>query len=204
MNVLLLVCALAGIAHAVIAHSHVKDIALPVLKPYIEKVPVPLVKVDFTKGDEIVKHVPQTFIEKVPVEKVIDIEKPVEVLQHVPVTKEVFIERPVEVIKEVPIEKVIIDKVEVPYEVIKHVEKIVHVPVKKHVEVIKQVEVIKEIPYKKYVFNPVHTKINYQVPHFVEVPYTVSAVPEKIIEKPYLSKLHDPIGLVKKLLHKEG
>ncbi|XP_055595897.1 titin-like [Uranotaenia lowii] len=191
------------ILSALMAVGFAHEIPLPVPVPQIKKVPIPIVKLDFTKGEDVVKHVPETVYEKVPYDKHVEIKKPVEVIKHVPVTKEVIVERPVEVIKEIPIEKVIIDKVEVPYEVIKHVEKIKHVPVEKHVEVIKQVEVIKHVPYKRYVFNKVPSKINYQVPDFVKVPYHISVAPEKDEKHSYLPSLPDPIGLVKKLLHQK-
>lgn len=151
--------------------------------PSFEQIPVPLVKVNLVKGEPIIKHVPQEQIEEVPVQKHVQVNKPVEVVKHIPITKEVFVERPVEVIKEIPIEKVIIDKVEVPYEVIKHVEKIRHIPVEKHVEVIKQVEVVKPVPYKKYVFNKIPSTINYQMPEYVRVPYKINVVPETPLQE---------------------
>lgn len=155
-----------------------KDYPLHIPVPSLEQIPVPLVKLNLVKGEPIIKHIPQEQIQEVPVQKHVQVNKPVEVIKHIPITKEVFVERPVEVIKEIPIEKVIIDKVEVPYEVIKHVEKIRHIPVEKHVEVIKQVEVIKHVPYKRYVFNKIPSTINYQIPEYVRVPYKINVLPE--------------------------
>ncbi|KAL1378313.1 hypothetical protein pipiens_015658 [Culex pipiens pipiens] len=201
MKVLIVLCALA----VTIAQATKLPVVVPV--PTIKKVSIPVVKLDLVKGDTIVKHVPETIIQEVPVDKHVEVKRPVEVIKHVPVTKEVIVERPVEVIKEVPIEKVIIDKVEVPYEVIKHVEKIRHVPVEKHVEVIKQVEVIRQVPYKKYVFKKVPSKINFQVPDIVKVPYHIAAAPAETttekVEGGYFDKIHSSIGMVKKLLHHE-
>lgn len=155
-----------------------KGIPLHIPVPSIDQIPLPLVKLNLVKGEPIIKHIPEEKIEEVPVQKHVQVNKPVEVVKHIPITKEVFVERPVEVIKEIPIEKVIIDKVEVPYEVIKHVEKIRHVPVEKHVEVIKQVEVVKPVPYKRYVFNKIPSTINYQMPEYVRVPYKINVLPE--------------------------
>ena len=96
---------------------------------------------------------PPTVVEKevireVPVEKIVEVEKRVEVPVEKIVEKEVIKEVPVEVEKivekrvEVPVEKIVEKEVikEVPVEVEKIVEKIVEVPVEKIVEKIVEVE----------------------------------------------------------------
>lgn len=207
---LLVLCSLGALLQASIA-TH--DINVPVLVPvpHIKKVPISIPKYEHTKG-EIIKHVPEPIIKRVPVEKHVDVEKQVEVVKHVPVTKEIVVERPVEVIREVPIEKVVIEKVEVPYEVIKHVEKIKHIPVEKHIEVIKEVEEIREVPYKRYVFNKKPYPVAYNEPEEVQVPYTVpeTVAPVPVVVEPVEpslkdkfhnlagSYLPDPVGFLKK------
>ncbi|XP_041784647.1 mantle protein-like [Anopheles merus] len=210
MKLLLVLCSLGALLQASIA-TH--DINVPVLVPvpHIKKVPISIPKYEHTKG-EIIKHVPEPIIKRVPVEKHVDVEKQVEVVKHVPVTKEIVVERPVEVIREVPIEKVVIEKVEVPYEVIKHVEKIKHIPVEKHIEVIKEVEEIREVPYKRYVFNKKPYPVAYNEPEEVQVPYTVpeTVAPVPVVVEPVEpslkdkfhnlagSYLPDPVGFLKK------
>ncbi|XP_001656908.2 uncharacterized protein LOC5578335 [Aedes aegypti] len=207
---LILFCAFIGATLAFDKEEKKKSIPLHIPMPSLEHIPVPFVKLNLVKGGEVIKHVPQEVIEEVPVEHHYSVNKPVEVIKPVPVTKEVIVERPVEVIKEIPIEKVIIDKVEVPYEVIKHVEKVKHIPIEKHVEVIKQVEVIKPVPYKKYVFNKVPSTINYQIPEYVKVPYSISTKPEGSIAEVYGKSeskkdkkgwgIPSPIGYVRSLI----
>ncbi|XP_052891606.1 titin-like [Anopheles moucheti] len=212
MKLLFALCALAALLQVSIA-TH--DLNVPVLVPvpHIKKVPIGIPKIERTKG-EIIKHVPEAVIKRVPVEKHVEVEKEVEIVKHVPVTKEIVVERPVEVIREVPIEKVVIEKVEVPYEVIKHVEKIKHIPVEKHIEVIKEVEEIREVPYKRYVFNKKPFPVPYNEPEEVQVPYTVPAPVAPVVavveaEEPSLKdKFHnlagnylpDPVGFFKKIV----
>ncbi|XP_062557600.1 zinc finger protein 512B-like [Armigeres subalbatus] len=206
---LLILCALVGASFAN-KEKQEKNIPLHIPRPSLEHIQIPFVKLNMVKGGEVIKHVPQEVIEEVPIEHHVSVSKPVEVVKPVPVTKEVIVERPVEVIKEIPIEKVIIDKVEVPYEVIKHVEKVKHIPIEKHVEVIKQVEVIKPVPYKRYVFNKVPSTINYQIPEYVKVPYSISAQPSGSIADAYEKTdeqggkgwgFPSPVGFVKRLIH---
>uniref|UniRef100_A0A8W7P6T7 Uncharacterized protein n=1 Tax=Anopheles coluzzii TaxID=1518534 RepID=A0A8W7P6T7_ANOCL len=189
MKLLLVLCSLGALLQASIA-TH--DINVPVLVPvpHIKKVPISIPKYEHTKG-EIIKHVPEPIIKRVPVEKHVDVEKQVEVVKHVPVTKEIVVERPVEVIREVPIEKVVIEKVEVPYEVIKHVEKIKHIPVEKHIE-----------PYPVAYNEPEEVQVPYTVPETVApVPVVVEPVEPSLKDKFHNlagSYLPDPVGFLKK------
>ena len=71
------------------------------------------------------------------------VEMPVEIIKEVEVEKIVYVDRPVEIIKEIPIEVIkevpteIIKTVEVPVEVVKEIEKIVYIPQ----EIVKRVNV---------------------------------------------------------------
>lgn len=66
---------------------------------------VPLVK-DVEIIKEILKEVPQEVIRRVPVDRIVYVDRPVEVLKEVIVDKIVPVDRPVEIIKEVTVEKV--------------------------------------------------------------------------------------------------
>lgn len=102
---------------------------------------------------------------EVPVEKIVEVEKKIEVPVEKIVEIEKIIEVPVEVEKviEIPVEKIVEKTIEVPVEV----EKVVEVPVEK------VVEKIVEVPVEKIVEKVVEVPVEKIVEKIVEVPVDV-------------------------------
>ena len=189
----------------------VKEVLKEVPVEVIKEVQIPVIKeVPVEKTVEVIKEVPVEKIVEVPVEteKEVPAEadiiikhdyKPVEI--KVPVDRIVEKEVPVDLIKETVIEKgvptegaevkeVQVEKiVEVPVERI--VERVVEVPVEKIVEVPveKIVEKVVEVPVEKIVEKPVEVPVEKIVEKIVEVPVekivekTVEVPVEKVVEK---------------------
>jgi hypothetical protein len=122
--------------------------------PFQDEVEIPESYLNVTIHDTI--QVEPKIIERiVEVEKIVEV--PVEVIKEVEKIVEVPVDRMIEIIREVPIIEEIERIVEVPVDRIVEIERIVEVPVDRIVEVIKEVEIIKEIekivevPVKYYV-----------------------------------------------------
>ena len=184
----------------------IKEVPVEKVVEKIVEVPVESVKEVPAEADVIIKHNYKPVEIKVPVDRIVEKEVPVDVIKETVIEKgtagegvEVR-EVPVEKIVEVPVEKIVEKTVEVPVEVIKEVqvpvekivEKIVEVPVDRivekkvevPVEVIKEVEVpvIKEVPVEKIVEKTVEVPVEKIVEKTVEVP--VEKIVEKTVEVP--------------------
>lgn len=159
----------------------------------VEKV-VEVEKIVEVPVDRIVEKVVEVPVDRlVEVEKIVEVEKVVDKIIEVPVEKlvevykivevEKIVEVPVEKIVEVPVEKIVEKTVEVP------VDRIVEVPVEKIVEKVveveKIVEVIKEVEVEKIVEKTVEVpkELIVEVEKIVEVPKEVVVEVEKPVEK---------------------
>ena len=138
----------------------IKEVPVEKIVEKIVEVPVETEKEVPLEADIIIKHDYKPVEIKVPVDRIVEKEVPVDVI------KETVIEKGTEgsLVKEVPVEKI----VEVPVE--KIVEKIVEVPVEKIVE--------KEVPVERIVEKIVEVPVEKIVEKEVEVPV------EKIVEVP--------------------
>ena len=157
----------------------IKEVPVEKVVEKIVEVPVESVKEVPAEADVIIKHNYKPVEIKVPVDRIVEKEVPVDVIKETVIEKgtagegvEVR-EVPVEKIVEVPVEKIVEKIVEVPVDRI--VEKKVEVPV----EVIKEVEVpvIKEVPVEKIVEKTVEVPVEKIVEKTVEVPV------DRVIEK---------------------
>ena len=157
----------------------IKEVPVEKVVEKIVEVPVESVKEVPAEADVIIKHDYKPVEIKVPVDRIVEKEVPVDVIKETVIEKgtagegvEVR-EVPVEKIVEVPVEKIVEKIVEVPVDRI--VEKKVEVPV----EVIKEVEVpvIKEVPVEKIVEKTVEVPVEKIVEKTVEVPV------DRVIEK---------------------
>ena len=160
----------------------IKEVPVEKVVEKIVEVPVESVKEVPAEADVIIKHNYKPVEIKVPVDRIVEKEVPVDVIKETVIEKgtagegvEVR-EVPVEKIVEVPVEKIVEKIVEVPVDRI--VEKKVEVPV----EVIKEVEVpvIKEVPVEKIVEKTVEVPVEKIVEKTVEVP--VDRVVEKTVK----------------------
>ena len=160
----------------------IKEVPVEKVVEKIVEVPVESVKEVPAEADVIIKHDYKPVEIKVPVDRIVEKEVPVDVIKETVIEKgtagegvEVR-EVPVEKIVEVPVEKIVEKIVEVPVDRI--VEKKVEVPV----EVIKEVEVpvIKEVPVEKIVEKTVEVPVEKIVEKTVEVP--VDRVVEKTVK----------------------
>ena len=115
-------------------------------------------------------------IVEVPVDRIVEVEKIVEKIVEVPVEKivEKIVEVPVERIVEVPVDRIV--------EVEKVVEKIVEVPVEKIIEVEKVVEKIVEVPVERIVEVEKRVEVPVEVEKIVYVDKVVEV--EKLVEVP--------------------
>ena len=160
----------------------IKEVPVEKVVEKIVEVPVESVKEVPAEADVIIKHNYKPVEIKVPVDRIVEKEVPVDVIKETVIEKgtagegvEVR-EVPVEKIVEVPVEKIVEKKVEVPVEVIKEVE----VPVIKEVPVEKIVEKTVEVPVEKIVEKTVEVPVEKIVEKTVEVP--VDRVVEKTVK----------------------
>ena len=160
----------------------IKEVPVEKVVEKIVEVPVESVKEVPAEADVIIKHDYKPVEIKVPVDRIVEKEVPVDVIKETVIEKgtagegvEVR-EVPVEKIVEVPVEKIVEKKVEVPVEVIKEVE----VPVIKEVPVEKIVEKTVEVPVEKIIEKTVEVPVEKIVEKTVEVP--VDRVVEKTVK----------------------
>ena len=160
----------------------IKEVPVEKVVEKIVEVPVESVKEVPAEADVIIKHDYKPVEIKVPVDRIVEKEVPVDVIKETVIEKgtagegvEVR-EVPVEKIVEVPVEKIVEKTVEVPVEVIKEVQ----VPVIKEVPVEKIVEKTVEVPVEKIVEKTVEVPVEKIVEKTVEVP--VDRVVEKTVK----------------------
>ena len=164
----------------------IKEVPVEKVVEKIVEVPVESVKEVPAEADVIIKHNYKPVEIKVPVDRIVEKEVPVDVIKETVIEKgtagegvevrEVPVEKIVEKIVEVPVDRIVEKKVEVPVEVIKEVE----VPVIKEVPVEKIVEKTVEVPVEKIVEKTVEVPVEKIVEKTVEVP--VDRVVEKTVK----------------------